>query len=185
MLRMEFTPFGALPASSMLPCAAATARLSGGNGAGGCCGGCVLLPWHQSGLWRPDRRVSACPCDIRGDGSCRTPQASEEPDVWSLTGMYTCRLIPTYSTAESWAALAGQFQLDTPVRVRVHRVGLLEMHPTCICLLCKFPVALKTRPERHGMQSLVCRRADTDRGFFIMCRFSRARDAGSPSSWNC
>ena len=36
---------------------------------------------------------------------------------------HTRRLIPAYATEDDWAQLQGEFQLDTPVRVRIHKVS--------------------------------------------------------------
>ena len=50
------------------------------------------------------------------------------------------RLIPAYATEENWAELVGEFHIDTPLRVRIHRVR--HAAPPCgvPCL-------------RHGMPS--------------------------------
>jgi hypothetical protein len=44
--------------------------------------------------------------------------------------MHVRRLIPAYATEDDWAQLQGEFQLDTPVRVRIHKVGSAPALPS-------------------------------------------------------
>lgn len=34
----------------------------------------------------------------------------------------SCRMLPVINTDDAWAALRGHFELDSPVKVRVHKV---------------------------------------------------------------
>ena len=44
-----------------------------------------------------------------------------------------CRLIPAYVEEEAWINLAGEFEIDMQVEVKVHKVQRLCCNAHCLC----------------------------------------------------